>query len=153
MWAFCSTRSGFHMEKTGHGRALNMQALHNILYMPEYALTKFWTYLGFLICKNSEFDRVLNMSHQVVIHYIARAHSLNYWVFWEMCVFRTLSKMQDTALWKNNYSFQVLSQNTLFNPKGLILSKIKRRIKRFPQNVKINFSQEFWGLKTTLTNT
>ena len=32
-------------QKSEYGRALNMQEIHKVLNMPEYALTEFWIYL------------------------------------------------------------------------------------------------------------
>ena len=34
-------------QNSEHGRDFNMQALHGVLSMPEYALTRFWVYLRF----------------------------------------------------------------------------------------------------------
>ena len=48
-------------QSSEYGRVLNMWALHSVLNMPEYALNKFWIYLGFYICQDSEYWRVLNM--------------------------------------------------------------------------------------------
>ena len=39
------------------GRFFNMQALHSILDIPEYALIEFWMYLAFWICQDSEYSR------------------------------------------------------------------------------------------------
>ena len=43
------------------GRVLNMQALHSVLNMPEYA------YLGFSICHYSEYERVTQDSKYATI--------------------------------------------------------------------------------------
>ena len=42
--------------------------LHSVLIMPEYASTDFWTHVGFYICQDSEYGRVLNMQelHRVL---------------------------------------------------------------------------------------
>ena len=40
-------------QSSEYGRVLNMRAFHNVLNMPEHALTKFWMYLGFQICQDS----------------------------------------------------------------------------------------------------
>ena len=67
-----------------------MQALHNILNIPEYALTEFWIYLGLYICKDTEYVSALNMSH--TIHYARSLYKLGA-TYWEMGIFRTFPKI------------------------------------------------------------
>ena len=45
-----------------------MQGLHNVLNMPEYALTEFLINCGFQICHGSEYGKALNMQelHRVL---------------------------------------------------------------------------------------
>ena len=129
-----------------YSRVFNRQALHSVLYMPEYTLTEFWIHLGFWKCQDSEYGRVLNiqelhralnmlqygwiclnrtwiylnMSEFTIIDRVLNmsqtihsARSLYKLMisYWKMSVFRTMSKIKDRALWKNNYSFKLFLQN------------------------------------------
>ena len=48
-------------QSSKYGRVINMQELHSILSMLEYALTEFWIYLMFQTCEDSEYGRGLNV--------------------------------------------------------------------------------------------
>ena len=74
-----------------YGRALNMQELHRVLNIPQYS----WACLNITwICLDMyEFtmiDRALNMSNTI---HSARSLYKLISVYWEMDVFRTLSKI------------------------------------------------------------
>ena len=53
-------------------------------------------------------DMTLNMSH---IMHCARTLYKLISTYWEMGIFRALSKIKDRALWKNNYSFLTIFAN------------------------------------------
>ena len=73
-----------------NGRVLNMQELQRVLIMPKYGwicLNRTWTYLN--MSAFTIIDRVLNMSH--TMHSVRSLYKLIS-TYWEMGVFRTLSR-------------------------------------------------------------
>ena len=75
-----------------YARILNMAGfwleLHRILNMPQHGwICLTWTWICLNLCEFTVADRVLNMSH--TIHTLYKLMS----TFWEMGVFRTLSKI------------------------------------------------------------
>ena len=53
-------------------------------------------------------DMTLNISH--IMHCVRTLYKL-IGTYWEMGIFRALSKIKDRALWKNNYSFLTIFAN------------------------------------------
>ena len=85
-------------QRSKYVRFLNMRALHNILNMPQYALTKFWIPK---ICKDSYYGIWL-----CPIQYIAWGHSTNYWVLIERCAYsESCQRSKILSALEKNYSF------------------------------------------------
>ena len=56
-----------------------MWALHNVLNMPEYALTELWIYLGSQRCQDSEYVKVVNKQELCRVPNISQ-HGLKLWI-------------------------------------------------------------------------
>ena len=98
-------------QDSNYGTILNMQKLHQVLFMPQYVwicFNQMW------ICFNMfEFMIIkmfLNMCHTI---HSPRSFYKLVSTYWEIGVFRTMSKILDRALWKNNYSIFKYIRKTL----------------------------------------